>query len=113
MKPKLKIWIENEAGQSFLGDGRAELLQAIREDGSLSAAAKRMKMSYRKAWYHLNEMEKVLGRKLVDRSTGGKAGGGCELTETGLELLENYHRFREELEKSSERIFQQIFEPTE
>ena len=87
MKAKLKIWIENEAGQSFLGDGRAELLEAIRETGTLSAAAKRMKMSYRKAWYHLNEMEKVLDQKLVDRSTGGKAGGGCELTEAGLTLL--------------------------
>ena len=60
MKVKLKIWIENKVGQAFLGDGRANLLQAIKDTGTLSAAAKQMKMSYRKAWYHLNEMEKRL-----------------------------------------------------
>ncbi len=109
LKLKLKIWIENARGQALLGDGRADLLQAINETGTLSAAAKQMKMSYRKAWNHLNEMEKVYGRKLVDRSIGGRTGGGCALTETGKNLLESYHQFRKELEKSSDKIFDKFF----
>lgn len=107
---KCKIWIENAHGQAFLGDGRADLLRAIDETGSLSAAAKRMKMSYRKAWYHLNAMEQAFGAQLVDRSIGGRGGGGCKLTETGRAILSGYFKFRKEIEQTTEKLFQKHFD---
>jgi len=106
---KWRIWLENERGEPFFGDGRAGLLEAIEQTGSLVEAAKRTQMAYRTAWRHLNAMEKGLGRRLVERRAGGKRGGGCRLTPRGKEFLRNYLKFRKGLDEMRDRRFARHF----
>jgi molybdate transport system regulatory protein len=80
--PNGRIWIETEDGP-FLGYGRIELLQKIRELGSLKKAATEMKISYRQAWDFVDQMNKRTGTPLVISERGGKGGGGAVLTKEG------------------------------
>ncbi|MGQ0579669.1 MAG: winged helix-turn-helix domain-containing protein [Betaproteobacteria bacterium] len=73
-----------------MGPGKAELLQAIGETGSISAAARRMKMSYRRAWLLVDTMNQCFDRPLVETATGGNHGGGARVTELGQEVLRRY-----------------------
>ena len=109
LSARMKLWIERD-GSSFFGDGRAALLEAIDRTGSLSQAARTMRMSYRTAWENINQMETAFARQLVVRQTGGSQGGGCTLTEGARALLAAYARFREELEKSKETLFQVVID---
>ena len=83
-------------GRNFLGRGRVELLQRIRETGSISKAAKAMKMSYKAAWDAIDTMNNLAGEPLVQRVTGGKGGGGTVLTRRGAQLVENFHLIESE-----------------
>ena len=71
MKPKLKVWVT--FGELKFGDGRARLLEAIDEQGSLRKAAEAFEMSYRNAWGYLRELERAAGFKFVERAPGGVA----------------------------------------
>jgi molybdate transport repressor ModE-like protein len=102
-----KIWLEHE-GRPFFGDGRARLLEAIRDEGSLTAAAAHVGMSYRKAWERVNQMERIYGARLIDRQTGGRRGGGCSLTEEGVRLLDAYREFREAMERRFVEEFEEF-----
>lgn len=73
-----------------LGPGKAELLEAIAETGSISAAARRMNMSYRRAWLLVDTMNQCFRTPLVGTATGGKGGGGAQITEFGREMLQRY-----------------------
>lgn len=75
-----------------LGPGKAELLNLIDERGSISAAAKQMKMSYRRAWQLVDVMNQCFDQPLVLSSVGGIRGGGAQLTDLGRQVLENYHK---------------------
>ncbi len=86
MKIKSSIWFENE-GKAFFGKGRIELLEQIEKTGSISKAAKAMKMSYKAAWDAVNEMNSLSCEPIVERETGGKGGGGTKLTEKGKEYI--------------------------
>ncbi|MFO7899752.1 MAG: LysR family transcriptional regulator [Planctomycetota bacterium] len=103
LKARCRVWVE-KAGRPVFGDGRAELLGRIDETGSIRAAAEQMGMSYRHAWSHLAKIEQGLGRKVVRRRVGGPGGGGSTLTPAGRRLLENYRRFRTELDEQLERL---------
>lgn len=92
-----KVWVEQD-GRAVFGDGRVQLLAAIRDAGCLSAAARQLGMPYRTAWKHLSLMERAYGRKLIERTAGGPAGGGCRLTPAGGELLDSYLAFRKRLD---------------
>ena len=63
-----------------------------------SAAARNMKISYRKAWGLLRDIETVLGFQLVGKHRGGKSGGKTDLTSEGLELIDAYLNLKSELE---------------
>ena len=67
----------------FFGPGVCELLERIRETGSIQAAAARMELSYSKAWKILNRAEQELGTNLITRMSGGRNGGSSILTESG------------------------------
>ena len=73
-----------------LGPGKAELLEAIDATGSISAAARRMRMSYRRAWLLVHTMNDCFEPPLVDAVKGGPAGGGAHLTDAGREVLAHY-----------------------
>lgn len=89
-----RFWLTKE-GQSFLGAGRIELLERIDKTGSINAAAKEMKMSYKAAWERINGMNTLADQPLIERLTGGKGGGGTKLTPYAHELIATFHRFNE------------------
>lgn len=82
-----RFWIEGPQG-TFLGRGRVRLLEAIREHGSISAAARSMNMSYRKAWQLVDAINSQSPTPIVIKSTGGRGGGGSELTRQGEKMIE-------------------------
>ena len=94
MKIDGRFWLTKE-GQSFLGSGRIELLERIDKIGSIHAAAKEMKMSYKAAWERINGMNALADQPLIERTTGGKGGGGTKLTPYARELIATFHRFNE------------------
>ena len=91
---KGRVWIYTEEG-SFLGQGRVELLRRIGEHGSISKAAKAMKMSYKKAWTLVNSMNEQAKEPLVIVFTGGKNGGGSFLSKRGKEYLNLFEELNE------------------
>ncbi|MDD2951430.1 MAG: TOBE domain-containing protein [Sulfuricurvum sp.] len=94
MKIDGRFWLTKN-GQSFLGTGRIELLERIDKIGSIHAAAKEMKMSYKAAWERINGMNALADQPLIERTTGGKGGGGTKLTPYARELIATFHRFNE------------------
>lgn len=81
-----------------IGPGKADLLELIDETGSISAAAKRMSMSYRRAWMLVEAMNGAFKRPLVEAIVGGAGGGGAQVTENGKEILALYRRMQRDLE---------------
>ncbi|HTJ97371.1 MAG TPA: LysR family transcriptional regulator [Rhodocyclaceae bacterium] len=84
-----------------MGPGRAELMERIATTGSISAAAREMGMSYRRAWLLVEATNAAFVEPLVAASTGGSGGGGAQLTEFGLGVLE---RYREMEKKAAEAL---------
>lgn len=108
---RCKVWVERD-GENVFGEGRARLLAAIADTGSLSAAARALGMPYRTAWKHLNHMEQGYGKKLVVRQTGGRTGGGCRLTRAGRSLLAGYQKFHEGLDELLDERFRRFVKVT-
>lgn len=89
-----RLWIEGK-DSTFLGNGRIELLEAIKETGSISGASRSMNMSKSKASKLVEAMNGEANNALVVSSTGGKNGGGAMLTEDGEKMIKNFTTFRE------------------
>jgi molybdate transport system regulatory protein len=77
-----------EAGN--MGPGKARLLELIEETGSIRSAASKMKLSYRRAWLLLQDIERIFGGSVLERRTGGKSGGGAALTNRGRDIIKHY-----------------------
>jgi molybdate transport system regulatory protein len=103
---KLKIQIFHDDHNAF-GPGKAQLLVAICNHGSISAAARSIDMSYKRAWELVDGMNKGFKQELVVRRIGGAHGGGAEVTEFGLKILALY---KEAVEKSQQYIDNQMAE---
>ncbi|MCJ7605055.1 MAG: LysR family transcriptional regulator [Dehalococcoidales bacterium] len=88
-----KVWLEVD-GKLFMGWGRAQLLERIDELGSISAAARSMKLAYRNAWLWVEAMNRLAPSPLVEKSTGGTRGGYARLTEEGRRIIEKYKETR-------------------
>ena len=97
-----KVWLEKD-GKLFMGWGRATLLERIDQLGSISAAAKSMKLAYRNAWLWIEAMNRLSPMPLVEKSAGGARGGHARLTEEGRRIVVEYKekraRFQEVLRK--------------
>lgn len=87
---KIKIQITNNSQIAF-GPGKAQLLEAINQFGSISAAAKSMNMSYKRAWDLVSVMNTSFKSPLVTTAVGGSQGGHTALTETGHQVLHAYN----------------------
>lgn len=98
MKLEGRFWITHN-GKNLAGQGRIELLSRINDSGSISQAAKAMGMSYKSAWDAVDAMNNAAGSPLVERSAGGKGGGGTRLTDAGLQLIAAFRRYQEEHER--------------
>lgn len=75
-----------------IGPGKADVLQGIRETGSIAAAGRRMGMSYKRAWLLVETMNRCFKTPLVETSKGGRTRGGAVLTPAGAEVLACYRR---------------------
>jgi molybdate transport system regulatory protein len=75
-----------------IGPGKIQLLENIREFGSISAAGRAMDMSYKRAWDLVDEINRICRQAAVDRQTGGKNGGGAMLTPFGESLVARYRK---------------------
>jgi molybdate transport system regulatory protein len=73
-----------------MGPGKADLLDAIRQTGSISAAARDLGMSYRRAWLLVETMNRCFQEPLVSTLAGGRHGGGARLTASGEQVLRRY-----------------------
>lgn len=102
-----RVWLTLN-GKNFMGRGRAELLKRIAQTGSISKAAKAMKMSYKAAWDAVDAMNAAYGQALVESASGGSRGGGSSVTPIGLELIGQFEKLQRQhqdwLEKISRRL---------
>ncbi len=90
-KVELKIRLLRDDEVS-MGPGKADLLEAIAQTGSISAAARAMDMSYRRAWLLVDVMNRSFREPLVRSATGGAKGGGAGLTDAGVEVLKRFRQ---------------------
>jgi molybdate transport system regulatory protein len=81
------LWLRLDFADGRVGPGKIALLEAIAEAGSISAAARSLGMSYRRAWELVAELNQIFTAPVVERVTGGSGGGGARLTELGEALL--------------------------
>jgi molybdate transport system regulatory protein len=88
--PRLSIRIDL-AGGGRIGPGKVALLEAIGRTGSISAAGRALRMSYRRAWGLIEEMNRSLATDVVQTASGGSGGGGAALTAAGHAII---HRYR-------------------
>ena len=103
INPAASLWLDRE-NEGFVGRGRIELLRRIGETGSISRAAKAMGMSYKHAWDAVDAMNNLSPQPLVQRRTGGRHGGGTELTEEGRRLITVYETAEREHRKFLARL---------
>ena len=87
-------------GTAF-GPGKADLLEHIRDTGSIAAAGRRMKMSYTRAWGLVSDMNDDFAGPLVRSAKGGSARGGAELTALGAEVLRRYRNMQAAAQRSA------------
>lgn len=80
------------APDAWVGHGKIELLEAIARHGSISAAGRAIKMSYKRAWDLVDEINHTFQHDVVERQVGGSGGGSTALTDFGIELIERYRR---------------------
>jgi len=91
---RVRVSIVFESG-ARIGPGKAKLLESIRDTGSISAAAREMGMSYKRAWVLLDSMNQAFTELVVTAASGGAGGGGATLTPFGAEVLERYRRIHD------------------
>ena len=89
--PSLSVRIDLDT-EGRIGPGKIQLLEKIREFGSISAAGRAMDMSYKRAWDLVDEINRICRQAAVDRQTGGKNGGGAALTPFGESLVARYRK---------------------
>jgi len=102
-----KVWFEDGSGGVIFGMGRLKMLEAIERTGSIQAAAKELKMSYRALWGRITATENRMGRQLLTRNIGGASGGGSQLTPFAKILLENYRDIHRRIAIESDRLFRE------
>lgn len=98
-----KVWLEKD-GKLLMGWGRATLLERIDQLGSISAAAKSMKLTYRNAWLWVEAMNRLARVPLVEKSSGGALGGYARLTEEGREVVAEYKEKRARFQELLKQI---------
>tara|TARA_R110002050_G_scaffold252628_1_gene390863 strand:+ start:19610 stop:19951 length:342 start_codon:yes stop_codon:yes gene_type:complete len=104
---KSRFWIATEEG-TFLGDGKVKLLQSIQDTGSISAAARELEISYRKAWKMIDVMNAQAKAPLVERQSGGKKGGGTIVTSNGLKAIESFTALKKKCQKFMDSEFSKM-----
>jgi molybdate transport system regulatory protein len=102
-----RLWIEGEDA-TFMGEGRANLLQHIHETGSINEASRRMGISYKKALKLIDTMNALAPSPLVVSTSGGLKGGGSVVTERGMTAIATYRDLKEGCSAYLEQAFAKI-----
>ena len=89
--PQLSVRIDLDA-EDRIGPGKIQLLEQIRDHGSISAAGRAMDMSYKRAGDLVDEINRICGNPVVEPQAGGKNGGGAMLTKFGAGLVARYRK---------------------
>jgi molybdate transport system regulatory protein len=95
-------------GEAALGPGKAVLLSVVSETGSLLSAAKKINMSYMRAWQLVKAMNACFKEPLIELRRGGKTGGGAVLTQTGERVLTLYRQLETQAEKATRVTWRQL-----
>jgi len=106
-KPIVRFRVDFDSAHS-VGPGKIELLEHIRETGSLSQAGREIGMSYRRAWLLLDSVNTSFRQPVVATNIGGKAGGGATLTEFGAALVDAYRQLEKEFNAAATKRFASI-----
>jgi molybdate transport system regulatory protein len=109
MKAVTRIIFLDDQNEKFFGEGPFRLLCAVEETGSLRAAAMSMNMAYTKALKVLKNAEAALGFPLTARTTGGKDGGGSQLTPEGKEWITRYEAYRNACVQVNSQLYLEFF----
>jgi molybdate transport system regulatory protein len=102
-----KIWIEDAGGQVIFGLGRYRILEAIQRLGSMNAAAKELRMSYRALWLRVRSSEERMGRNLVVRD-----GKGSALTPFAENLMKQYKRLLSVIQTETDEVYENMITDT-
>ncbi|MBV6484037.1 MAG: hypothetical protein KFKLKKLM_00504 [Flavobacteriales bacterium] len=106
-KIKSRIWIEGTNG-TYLAEGRITLLKEIMITGSISSAAKKMKMSYKKAWEIIDGMNKEAKNPVVIRVSGGKGGGGTQVTDEGIKMIKLFESLNKKCQQYLDKELKKV-----
>lgn len=102
-----QIWLTEETSKRLMLD-QIDLLQAIVDTGSITAAAKIAGMSYKTAWDRLERINNLSEQPVIERSTGGSKGGGSVLTKYGEKMLHGFKQLQEQHNQFLENLNQQL-----
>ena len=111
MKAGVRFHIRDRVHKTELaiGPGKVALLEAIAQTGSITSAAKRLGMSYRRAWLLVDETNRCLIQPAVETAAGGQRGGGTVLTPVGAELVRRYRMLEHQTEAAVTRKLKSMF----
>lgn len=104
---KIRLYLNDKVA---LGPGKADLLDAIVQHGSISAAGRAMGMSYKRAWDLVNTMNECFTQPMVITAKGGSHGGGAEVTELGKLILTQYRQAQYNAERAVEQQLHSLSE---
>lgn len=91
-----------------IGPGKVSLLEAVRDYGSITAAAKSLGMSYRRAWLLLNDINSALASPAIVSSHGGASGGTSQLTEIGEQVIALYRQIEQQASAANQKELSQL-----
>ena len=109
MKVRVKIWIEDEEKNLIFGGGKTEVLELIDETGSISKAAQRVGMNYKKAWSHIKILENNIEDALVHTNKGQGELSGSSLTPKAREVIQTYKILQYDIKKYADERFKELF----
>lgn len=109
MDVKVKIWIEDGEDNLVFGGGKTEVLKLIDETGSISKAAQRVGMNYKKAWSHIKILENHIEDELVHTKKGRGEDSGSSLTPKAREIIQTYEILQDDIKKYAQSRFKELF----
>ena len=109
MKARIRFRLRVTRGPDIaVGPGKVDLLEAIAKTGSITAAARSLGMSYRRAWLLVDTMNRCFRSPVVEAEAGGKRGGGARLTTRGAETVRRYRRIEKLATRASAAEMRQL-----
>lgn len=104
-KPQARVRVDLSP-ECSIGPGKVGLLEGIERSGSLSAAARSMGMSYRRAWLLLHSINAAFQEPVAELAVGGKDGGGARLTAFGRRLVQDFRAFEQDVDQLAAQRFE-------